>query len=138
MMWEKEVQSPKICKFPGKKILIVEDKKINREIVKNILLEAGVTVYTAENGEEAIELIQNHADIDMIFMDIRMPVMSGDVATDIIRKMNRVDCKKMPIIAMSATSPEEEVLCAGINDWMAKPVEPNRIYKCLEKFLNLT
>lgn len=134
MLREKSVQKAQVCKFPGKKVLIVEDKKINREIVKNILQEADVTVLEAENGEEAVEMIQKQEDIDLIFMDIRMPVMAGDEATDIIRRMNREDCKEMPIVAMTATASEEEVLCAGINDWMAKPVEPGKVYDCLKKF----
>ena len=76
--------------------------------------------------------------IDLIFMDIRMPVMKGDEATMKIRQLDREDCKKIPIIAMTANALESDVensYNCGMNGHISKPIEPEEVYRCLNKWL---
>lgn len=127
-------------KYPGKHILIVEDKRLNLEIVKGFLEDAQLTIDEAKNGREAVDKLKNAAKgtYDLIFMDITMPVMRGDEAAMQIRKIDREDCKTIPIIAMTANAMESDVqnsLQCGMNGHISKPIEPKEVYKCLNKWL---
>lgn len=127
-------------KYPGKHILIVEDKRINMEIVKGFLEDTELIIDEARNGKEAIEKFTESAEgtYDLIFMDIRMPVMRGDEATTIIRGMDRADCKQIPIIAMTANALESDVensYRSGMSGHISKPIEPDEVYRCLNKWL---
>ena len=98
-------------KYPGKRILIVEDKYINLEIVKSFLEDSELIIDEAANGKEAVDKIRNAAagTYDLVFMDISMPVMRGDEAAVLIRQIDRADCKELPIIAMTANALESDV-----------------------------
>lgn len=127
-------------KYPGKHILLVEDKRINMEIVKGFLEDTELVIEEARNGREAVEKIKSAQEgkYDIIFMDIRMPVMKGDEATRIIRSMEREDCKKIPIIAMTANALDSDVentYRCGMNGHISKPIEPEEVYRCLNKWL---
>ena len=127
-------------KFPGKRILIVEDKHINMEIVKGFLEDTELTIDEARNGKEAVDKIREAAEgtYDLVFMDISMPVMRGDEATMEIRKIDRADCRAMPIIAMTANALESDVQNSyqcGMSGHISKPVEPEDVYKCLDEWL---
>ena len=127
-------------KYPGKNILIVEDKRINLEIVKGFLEDTELEIDEARNGKEALEKIEQSEEntYDLIFMDIRMPVMRGDEATKAIRALDREDCKKIPIIAMTANALESDVensFKSGMSGHISKPIEPEEVYKCLNKWL---
>lgn len=127
-------------KYPGKHILIVEDKRINMEIVKGFLEDTELIIDEARNGKEAVEKFSNSAEgtYDLIFMDIRMPVMKGDEATSYIRKMERSDSQLIPIIAMTANALDNDVensYRCGMNGHISKPIEPEEVYKCLNKWL---
>lgn len=132
--------SDKEHKYPGKHILVVEDKRINMEIVKGFLEDTELIIDEARNGKEALEKVKNSDEgmYDLIFMDIRMPIMKGDEATAQIRKLNRADCKNMPIIAMTANALENDVeksFECGMNGHISKPIEPEEVYRCLNKWL---
>ena len=127
-------------KYPGKHILLVEDKRINMEIVKGFLEDTELVIEEARNGREAVEKIKSAREgtYDLIFMDIRMPVMKGDEATKLIRSMEREDCKKIPIIAMTANALDSDVentYRCGMNGHISKPIEPEEVYRCLNKWL---
>lgn len=127
-------------RYPGKRILIVEDKRINLEIVKGFLEDAKLCIDEARNGREAVDKIKDAEEgtYDLIFMDISMPVMRGDEAAMEIRQIDREDCKTMPIIAMTANAMESDVQNSykcGMNGHISKPIEPEEVYRCLNKWL---
>lgn len=127
-------------KYPGKRILIVEDKRINMEIVKGFLEDTGLVIDEAVNGREAVNMVSaaTEGTYDLIFMDISMPVMRGDEAAMEIRRIDRRDCREMPIIAMTANALESDVQNSyrcGMNGHISKPIEPEEVYKCLNRWL---
>jgi len=113
--------------FAGKKILLVEDVKINREIVKAQLAITNVEIDSAENGKEAVRMFsENPNKYDMIFMDMQMPEMDGLEATRTIRALAAPEAKTIPIVAMTANVFREDVeqcLAAGMNDHVGKPLD---------------
>ena len=126
--------------FYGKKVLLVEDNELNREIAECILTENGFTVNTAQDGQEAVAKMQN-ADVgqyDLILMDIQMPKMNGYEATRRIRALQDKDKADIPIIAMTANAFEEDrqaAFAAGMNGHIAKPVEIKSLVKTLREIL---
>ncbi len=117
----------------------MEDNDLNREIVVEILKEAGLIVEEAENGKEAVDMFEA-ADVryyDLILMDIQMPIMNGYDATVAIRTMGKKDSKSIPIIAMTANAFAEDVqaaISAGMNEHIAKPLDLNNLMSCIEKW----
>lgn len=125
--------------FKGKEILLVEDVELNREIAETILTEAGFHVNSVEDGKQAVDYMESEKGdmIDLILMDVMMPVMDGLQATEFIRGMDRPDAQSILIFAMTAqTAPECVGKCraAGMNGHIAKPVEVQQLVKqILEK-----
>ncbi len=125
------VQKPSIPVMPdfkGKKILLVEDNELNREIAMEILKEEGFVVESAENGAEAVRKMEQAVpgQYDIILMDIQMPVMDGYEATRRIREMPEAEKANIPIFAMTANAFEEDrqnALKAGMNGHIAKPLD---------------
>ncbi|MCM1131761.1 MAG: response regulator [Roseburia sp.] len=137
---EKKEQKKKI-NFDGKRILLVEDNELNREIAQTILKEAGFEVETAPDGTDAVGMVRNSREnyYDAILMDIQMPVMDGYEATRTIRALQRDDVTNLPIIAMTANALEEDKLNAlknGMNAHIAKPFDIDIFLNTLEKFIN--
>ncbi len=123
-----------------KKVLLVEDNELNREIAQEILEMAEVSVEAAENGAEAVEKFRSSPSYyyDMIFMDIQMPVMDGLQATRAIRALDRGDAGSVPIVAMTANAFLEDVknsLEAGMNGHLSKPLDMDQVHECMKKFL---
>ena len=113
--------------FPGLRALLVEDNELNRHIAKEMLELLLVAVDTAENGQEAVEAIRNHAPLyyDIVFMDVQMPVLNGYEATREIRNSGMDRIGELPILAMTADAFAEDVkkaLVAGMNGHLAKPI----------------
>lgn len=126
--------------YSGKRLLLVEDNELNREIAVEIIGSTGITIDTAVNGLEAFEMVER-APIgyyQLIMMDIQMPVMDGYEATRRIRTISRRDIPDLPIIAMTANAFPEDVanaLKAGMNFHLAKPIDIKALMNVLEKYL---
>ena len=125
--------------YAGKRILLVEDNALNREIATEIIGMTGVTIDSAENGKIAVEKVMEAPEkwYDLIFMDIQMPIMNGYEATAAIRALagNR---GKVPIIAMTANAFAEDVQLAkntGMNEHIAKPLDLNKLNDVLKQWL---
>ena len=124
----------------GKRVLLVEDNEINREIAEELLGLTGVLVESAENGQKAVEKYEQMGEsyYDMILMDIQMPVMNGYEATRAIRKLPRKDAAEIPIIALTANAFAEDVLesrSAGMNEHLTKPLNMEDLEECLARWL---
>ena len=128
----------KYADFKGKKVLIVEDNPLNREIAMDIMTENGLEADCAENGQIAVNKLRDLGPkyFDFILMDIQMPVMNGYEATKAIRAMYPND--KVVIIALSANAFAEDKQAskeAGMDDHVAKPININELKKAMAKFL---
>ncbi len=137
---EEESASWTQADFNGKRILLVEDNELNREIAQSILEETGFTVETAPDGTDAVEMVRQAEEhyYDAILMDVQMPVMDGYEATRTIRAMPRGDAKNLPIIAMTANAMEEDreaALKNGMNAHIAKPLNIDLFLEVLKKYL---
>ncbi len=126
--------------YEGKRILLVEDNEINREIAVELLSFTNVLVEEAEDGQCAVDMVEKNPPgyYDLVFMDIQMPVMDGYEAARRIRSMNREDTAEIPIIAMTANAFADDIreaLESGMNDHMAKPVEVAKLLEMLGKWL---
>ena len=126
--------------FSGKRILLVEDNELNREIAQVILEETGFEVEAAPDGTDAVEMVKKSAEFyyDAILMDVQMPIMDGYEATRTIRALERKDVKSMPIIAMTANALEEDkeaALANGMNAHISKPLDVEVFMEVLRRFL---
>ena len=123
-------------RFKGARILLVEDNLMNQQVARELLTQHGVSVTIANNGLEALKTL-NETQVDLILMDIQMPKMDGITTTRKIREMEK-DYASLPIIAMTANAmvgDREKSLNAGMNDHIAKPVDPDKLYACLTQWL---
>lgn len=139
--YEKVMDQPMIhSSYTGKRVLLAEDNEMNREIVVEILSDAGIKVDTAENGRGAVEMVAQAPDgtYDLIFMDMQMPVMDGCTAAKKIRSLPREDVKTVPIIAMTANAfadDRKKTREAGMNGHLTKPIDMERLQMELERWL---
>ena len=125
--------------YTGKRILLVDDNELNREIAGEILQMTGAEVETAENGKIAVEKVEASPEglYDLVFMDIQMPVMNGYEATAAIRSLPG-EKGKLPIVAMTANAFAEDVQKskeAGMNDHITKPVNLELFYSVIKKHM---
>ena len=126
--------------FKNKKILLVEDNELNREIAVELLKEEGFILDTAEDGTIAVEKMRTAkpGQYDLILMDIQMPTMDGYEAVRQIRKLKNPETANIPIIAMTANAFEEDrqkALEAGMNEHVAKPIDLARLLEVVKKVL---
>ena len=127
--------------FGGKRILLVEDNEMNREIAGLILEEVGFVIESAPDGTDAVAMLEKSEEgyYDAVLMDVQMPVMNGYEATKAIRAMQRKDVKTLPIIAMTANAMEEDkeaALKSGMNAHVAKPLDIELLMRVLHQFLH--
>ncbi len=121
----------------GKRLLLVEDNELNREIAEEILIEGGIRVDTAEDGTEAVRKVcaSEPGYYDLILMDIQMPVMNGYEATKRIRSLENKELANIPIVAMTANAFDEDVKAAeaaGMNGHLAKPINIEKLFEVLK------
>ena len=125
----------------GVRILLAEDNDLNAEIAQELLKMQGAVIQRARNGKEAVEMFEKSRpkEIRAVLMDIQMPVMNGYDATAAIRSMERDDARKIPIIALTAnafTADAAMGYSAGMNDYLAKPVDIERLLDVLQKWID--
>ena len=126
--------------FKGKRILLVEDNELNREIAEELIGVTGESVESAEDGVQAVEMFKESAEgyYDLILMDVQMPHMDGYEATRCIRALGRSDAQKVPIFAMTANAFAEDVQKsreAGMNAHISKPLNIRAVYKQMNRYL---
>lgn len=123
--------------IPDAKILLVDDNEINQEVAKALLEPLELQIDTAENGQEALEMVQN-TRYDLVFMDHFMPVMDGIEASRQIRALEDEHYQSLPIIALTADAVQgvrEEFFAAGMNDFVSKPIAVQDISEVLQRWL---
>ena len=137
---EKSADELRSTSFEGRRALLVDDNELNREIAAELLKMMKLDVECAVNGKEAVDKFaaSEGGYYDLIFMDIQMPVMNGYDAVREIRKLDRPDAEKIPVVAMTANAFAEDVkeaLNAGMNEHIAKPLDINKLIATLKKWL---
>lgn len=123
----------------GMKVLLVEDNELNMEVAEFLLEREGIVVTKAWNGEEAVQTFtaSKPGDFDVVLMDVMMPVKDGLDATREIRALEREDAKNIPIFAMTANAFADDIAhsrAAGMNEYIAKPLDIQRLRKTLFKY----
>ena len=134
---EAQATSPEIdlSSIYGARVLLVEDNELNREVALGLLEDAHLSIDQAENGAIAVQQLSK-SDYDLILMDMQMPVMDGITATKAIRSNPRFS--SLPIIAMTANAMDrdrEMCLAAGMNDHLAKPIDPDKLFGALLQWI---
>ena len=128
-------------KLYGRRVLLCEDNAMNREIAAAILHSRGIETIFAANGEEGVETFSRlpAGYFDAVLMDLRMPVMDGLSAAKHIRALSRPDAATIPVIALSADAYEsdrENSRLAGMNGHIAKPIDPEELFRVLGEVWN--
>jgi len=124
-----------VSKWENKVVMVVEDEPINFYYLSELLSTSGLTLINAKSGEEAIEICQNNNKIDLVLMDIQLPLISGYEATKKIKSIN----KGLPIIAQTAhflNDEKKKAIKAGCNGYISKPIDTDELYSIFNKFLN--
>jgi signal transduction histidine kinase/CheY-like chemotaxis protein len=127
--------------FSGARVLLAEDNAMNLEIAKKILESVGLTVDCAQNGREAVSMFCDAPaeTYQAVLMDVQMPEMDGHEATRTIRASTHPEAATIPIIAMTADAFAEnvaEALAAGMNDHVSKPIDMNKLFVTLSKYIH--
>ena len=135
---EPKISAADFASLAGSKILLCEDNELNREIAVALICDKGLEAVSAANGKLGLEIFAASAENEFaaILMDVRMPVMGGLEATREIRNLSRPDAKTVLIIAMTADAFADDVqkcLAAGMNEHVAKPIDPEQFYQTLLK-----
>jgi signal transduction histidine kinase/DNA-binding response OmpR family regulator len=127
-------EAPPSPELAGVRLLLVEDNPINQNVAKGILEQAGAVVAVAENGALAVELLRGER-FDLVLMDVQMPVMDGFTATRLIREELHL---QLPVIAMTAgvmESEREQCIAAGMDDFIAKPIDVEQMFSTIQRWL---
>ncbi len=123
----------------GARVLLVEDNKINQQVAKELLSQAGIQVTIANDGKEGVDILRARPnDFDGVLMDIQMPGLDGYTATREIRKHGQFET--LPIIAMTANAmagDRDKALAAGMNDHVAKPIDVAELFEVLGRWVQL-
>jgi CheY-like chemotaxis protein len=120
--------------WSAKNILIVEDDETNAYLLKAYLKKTRATIIEVRDGKKAVEICKSNLQIDLILMDIRLPIMNGYKATKLIKEFR----KDIPIIAQTAYALKADVTCAkdaGCDDFLAKPISQEQLFTTLSKYI---
>lgn len=120
--------------WKNKQILIVEDEDMNYILIREVLKKTNATIFWAENGKIAVDIFSQHSNIDLVLMDLKMPVMNGFEATSLIKQIRA----NVPVIAQTAyamSGDREKILQNGCNDYIAKPIIPQRLLFTISKYI---
>ena len=134
ILWQEATDETTVWEFPESTVLVVDDGEENRELLKVVLDDIGVSVVTAENGQVALDFLANQ-DFDLVLMDVQMPVMDGYTAVGLMRDRNDTT----PVIALTADAmegAEQKCLDAGYSEYMTKPIDIDRLMDRLAKHLD--
>jgi signal transduction histidine kinase/DNA-binding response OmpR family regulator len=124
-----------LARLRGARVLLVEDNELNQEVALGLLKDAQLTIDLAQNGEVAVRLV-GEQKYDLVLMDMQMPVMDGITATKTIR--GNPQLRALPIVAMTANvmaSDREKCIEAGMNDHVAKPIDPDELFGVLLRWI---
>jgi CheY-like chemotaxis protein/HPt (histidine-containing phosphotransfer) domain-containing protein len=125
--------------FNGAKILVAEDNHINQQVVQEILRNSGCEVLLADNGKEALTILEEEEDIKLVLMDLQMPVIDGLKATELIRSNPKTaDIIVIALTAHSIAGDRDKCIKVGMNDYVPKPIDQNFLYKTLSKYLEFS
>jgi len=131
-----EVSRERFRKFSGKDILIAEDNFVNQKVMSSILSASDIRVHKAENGRQALELLEKYPQIDLILMDMSMPVMDGFAATRRIKEDSKL--KDIPIIAVTGLGFNHEIERmgqVGVDACITKPFKIGQLYTAMDRYL---
>ncbi|WP_373072642.1 response regulator [Sulfurimonas sp.] len=123
--------------FSDTNLLIVEDNLINQKVLTSVLKKSNMNITIANDGQEAVDILNDNNQFDMVLMDINMPIMDGYEATRKIRQNKDLDM--VPIVALSALTAADEinkVFIVGMNGYLSKPLEKEKLYTAFDKFIN--
>jgi len=126
----------KFAEFRGTNVLLVEDNLINQKVLIGVLSKSGMNITTADNGKEALSILNSDKKFDIVFMDINMPIMDGYTTAKKMRSDNRFN--QLPIIALSAlTSPSEvnKMFSCHMNGYLAKPLKKEKLFTAFTLFI---
>jgi two-component system sensor histidine kinase/response regulator len=132
---EKSAAEEGMAAIKGARILLVEDNELNQQVASELLSQAGLKVEVAADGQQALDMVQKER-YDAVLMDMQMPVMDGMTATREIRQ--KEEFKELPVIAMTANVMQRDIqvcLEAGMNDHIAKPIDPDEMFNKLQKWI---
>ena len=124
-------------RFVGARVLVVEDNPINQRMVQGLLGDSGIHLFFADNGQEALEVTAKEGPMDLVLMDINMPVLDGLETTRRLREEPRFET--MPIVAFTGLKLKEQIesmKAAGMNAHMVKPLNIGRLYSLFDQFLS--
>jgi signal transduction histidine kinase/CheY-like chemotaxis protein len=124
-----------LARIRGARVLLADDNKINQEVALGLLADSGLTIDVVQNGEEAVSMNAKH-EYDIVLMDMQMPVLDGIAATKKIRSNSRY--RDLAIVAMTANAmvtDREKCIEAGMNDHLAKPIDPDLLFATLVKWI---
>jgi CheY-like chemotaxis protein len=122
----------------GKRILVVDDNKLNIKVATKLLSPYKVEIKDAYSGQECLDILDKDNDFDLILMDDMMPHMSGTETLDILKKIERIEGYSIPVVVLTAnavTGMKNKYLASGFDDYLAKPIDRGELDRVLRKFL---
>ena len=131
----------KVFDASGKRVLIVDDNKLNLKVASRLLMPYNVSVVLAGSGSEFLDIIDNDTNFDLILMDDMMPKMSGSDTLNIFKKIERVSGFSIPVVVLTANAisgMREKYLSCGFDDYLAKPIDKFELNRVLKKYLKNT
>lgn len=129
----------RVKNLQGMKVMVVEDNRINAQVLSSFLKKWNIQIELATNGKEALEKL-DESEFDLVLMDLQMPVMDGKEATKIIRTEKLSSYGKIPIIALTAdasSDTQKSITQFGFNHYLSKPFSPDALYRLLNKYYNV-